>query len=65
MSWKDCEGVLYNYQHGLQRATQKCYACGCSEWGIEHQTESETDGRHRFVVKVWVTWLNLNALGMV
>lgn len=60
--WKDCEGVLYNYQHGLWRTTQKCYACGCSEWGIEYQMESETDGRNRFVVKVWVTWLNLNAL---
>lgn len=27
-----------------------------------HQMESETDGMHTFVVIIWVTGLNLNAL---
>lgn len=62
MSYKNSEGVLYNYQHRIWWASLSFYACGGSEWGMIHQMESETDGMHTFVAIIWVTGLNLNAL---
>lgn len=61
-SYKNGEGVLYNYQHSIWWATLGFYACGCSEWGVIHQMEFETDGMHTFVVIIWVNGFSGNAL---